>query len=86
MDNKQSNYKRWFMERYNATDQQRPEGAAPRPPRGSCRTSDEAWLLGSRDFYEKVNPYWVQQAASDKRQALRRKRQAASRKHLTKNK
>jgi len=31
--------------------QQRPEGAAP---------------LGSRDFYEKTNPYWIQQAASRK--------------------
>ena len=32
--------------------QQRPEGAAP---------------LGSRDFYEKVNPFWLDQAASRKR-------------------
>ena len=31
------------------TKQQQPSGAAP---------------LGSRDFYEKVNPYWIQQAAS----------------------
>jgi len=34
--------------------QQRPERAAP---------------LGSRAFYEKPNPYWLQQAASRKRQA-----------------
>ena len=32
--------------------QQRPERAAP---------------LGSRDFYEKVNPYWLQQAEMRKR-------------------
>jgi len=31
--------------------QQRPEGAAP---------------LGSRDFYEKVNPFWIQQAQARK--------------------
>jgi len=35
-------------------NKQRPSGAAP---------------LGSRDFYEKTNPYWIQQAASRKRQA-----------------
>ena len=32
--------------------QQRPERAAP---------------LGSRDFYEKVNPFWIQQAEMRKR-------------------
>jgi hypothetical protein len=32
--------------------QQRPEEAAP---------------LGSRDFYEKANPYWIQQAEMRKR-------------------
>ena len=32
--------------------QQRPEGAAP---------------LGSRAFYEKANPYWIQQAEMRKR-------------------
>ena len=39
--------------------QQRPEGAAP---------------LGSRDFYEKVNPFWLDQAARLKQQATSRKR------------
>ena len=33
--------------------QQRPEGAAP--------------PVGSKDFYEKVNPYWIQQAEIRKR-------------------
>jgi len=61
------------------TKQQRPHGAAPRPPRGSCRTSDEAGLLGSRAFYEKTNPYWIDRAAS-------RKQQAASNKLDKKNK
>lgn len=46
-------------------NQQRPEGAAP---------------LGSKDFYEKVNPYWLDQAARLKDQATSRKQQAASRK------
>ena len=32
-------------------NKQRPSGAAP---------------LGSRDFYEKTNPYWIQQAAGRK--------------------
>jgi hypothetical protein len=32
-------------------NKQRPSGAAP---------------LGSRAFYEKTNPYWIQQAASRK--------------------
>jgi len=36
-------------------NKQRPSGAAP--------------PVGSRDFYEKTNPYWLQQAASRKRQA-----------------
>jgi len=39
--------------------QQRPEGAAP---------------LCSRDFYEKVNPFWLDQAARLKQQATSRKR------------
>ena len=47
---------------------------APRPPRGSCRTSDEAWLLGSRAFYKKVNPFWLDQAARLEAQAASRKR------------
>jgi len=55
--------------------QQRPEGAAP---------------LGSKDFYEKVNPYWLDQGARLKHQATSRKRQAASNKRqatsLTNNK
>ena len=55
-------------------NKQRPSGAAPRPPRGSCPTSDEAWLLGSRDFYEKVNPYWLDQGARLEAQAASRKR------------
>jgi len=41
------------------TKQQRPEGAAP--------------LVGSKDFYEKVNPYWLDQATSRKRQAASNK-------------
>ena len=39
--------------------QQRPEGAAP---------------LCSRDFYEKVNPFWLAQAARLEAQAASRKR------------
>ena len=35
------------MTKLNKPNQQRPSGAAP---------------LGSRDFYEKPNPYWIQQA------------------------
>jgi len=46
------------------TKQQRPEGAAP--------------LVGSKDFYEKVNPYWLDQATSRKRQAASNKPQATS--------
>lgn len=34
--------------------------------------------LGSRDFYEKVNPYWLDQAARLEAQATSRKRQATS--------
>lgn len=34
--------------------------------------------LGSRDFYEKVNPYWLDQGARLKAQATSRKRQASS--------
>jgi len=30
--------------------------------------------VGSKDFYEKPNPYWLQQAASRKRQAASSKR------------
>jgi hypothetical protein len=45
------------------TNKQRPSGAAP---------------LGSKDFYEKVNPYWLDQGARLKHQATSRKRQAAS--------
>ena len=30
--------------------------------------------LGSRDFYEKVNPFWLDQAARLKQQAASRKR------------
>jgi len=45
-------------------NKRRPSGAAP---------------LGSRDFYEKTNPYWLDQATS-------RKRQAASNKLDKKNK
>ena len=41
------------------TKQQRPEGAAP---------------LGSKDFYEKVNPYWLDQDARLEAQAASRKR------------
>jgi len=48
-------------------NQQRPSGAAPASP-----------PVGSKDFYEKTNPYWLQQAASNKRQGSRLKRQAAS--------
>ncbi len=63
-------------------NQLRPQRAAPRPPRGSCRTSDEAWLLGSRDFYEKTNPYWIQQAAGRKRARAQGRKRAS----LTNNK
>ena len=45
------------------TNKQRPSGAAP---------------LGSKDFYEKVNPYWLDQGARLKAQATSRKRQASS--------
>ena len=45
--------------------EERPSGAAP---------------LGSRDFYEKVNPYWLDQGARLEAQATSRKRQAASNK------
>jgi len=46
--------------------QQRPERAAP--------------PVGSRDFYEKPNPYWLDQGARLEHQATSRKRQAASNK------
>ena len=36
--------------------------------------------LGSKDFYEKVNPYWLDQGARLKHQATSRKRQATSNK------
>ena len=45
------------------TNKQRPSGAAP---------------LGSRDFYEKVNPYWLDQGARLEAQATSRKQQATS--------
>ena len=45
-------------------NKQRPSGAAP--------------PVGSRDFYEKPNPYWLDQGARLKQQAASRKRQAAS--------
>ena len=48
------------------TNKQRPERAAP--------------PVGSKDFYEKVNPYWLDQGARLKHQATSRKRQAASNK------
>jgi len=44
--------------------QQRPERAAP--------------PVGSKDFYEKPNPYWLDQGARLKQQATSRKRQATS--------
>jgi len=57
-------------------NKQRPERAAP--------------PVGSRDFYEKPNPYWLDQGARLEAQAASRKRQAASNKRqatsLTKNK
>jgi hypothetical protein len=59
-----SNYQRWFMERYNATNESRDE--VPAAPAARARA------IGT------VNPYWIQQA--EKRQASRLKRQAASRK------
>jgi len=51
------------------TNKQRPSGAAP--------------PVGSKDFYEKVNPYWLDQAARRPKfsctiQATSSKRQAAS--------
>ena len=69
---------KWKLNRFTMNEdvyiEERPERAAPRPPRGSCKTSDEAWLLGSKDFYEKVNPYWVDQGARLEAQAASRKR------------
>ncbi len=47
-------------------NQQRPARAAP--------------PVGSRDFYEKPNPYWLDQGARLKAQATSRKRQATSNK------
>ena len=48
-------------------NQLRPSGAAP---------------LGSRDFYEKTNPYWIQQAAGRKRARAQGRKRAS----LTNNK
>jgi len=45
-------------------NKQRPSGAAP--------------PVGSKDFYEKPNPYWLDQGARLKQQATSRKRQATS--------
>tara|TARA_R100000541_G_scaffold41781_1_gene49188 strand:+ start:173 stop:322 length:150 start_codon:yes stop_codon:yes gene_type:complete len=42
-------------------NKQRPSGAAP---------------LGSRDFYEKVNPFWIQQAQARKPKRKRSSTQA----------
>ena len=63
-----SNYQRWFMERYNATDKSRDKG--PAAPAARTRA------IGT------VNPYWIQQA--QKRKAASLKRQAASNKRLDK--
>jgi hypothetical protein len=49
--------------------EERPSGAAP---------------LGSRDFYEKVNPYWLDQGARLEAQATSRKQQATSKRKLDK--
>ena len=65
------------------TNNQRPFGAAPRPPRASCRNSDESWLLGSRAFYEKVNSYWTDRAAD---RAANPKQSPQARKRLTNKK
>jgi hypothetical protein len=48
-------------------NKQRPSGAAP---------------LGSRDFYEKTNPYWLQQAKMRKRARAQGRKRAS----LTNNK
>ena len=80
---------KWKLNKFTMNEdvyiEERPQRAAPRPPRGSCKTSDEAWPLGSRAFYEKVNPYWLDQAARRPRfsctiQATSSKPQATSRK------
>ena len=54
-----SNYQRWFMERYNATDESRDEGPAAAAPRPR--------IIGT------VNPYWLQQAEKRKRKNASRK-------------
>ena len=54
-----SNYQRWFMERYNATNESRDEG--PAAPAARTRA------IGT------VNPYWLQQAEKRKRKSASRK-------------
>ena len=60
---------KWKLNKFTMNEdvyiEERPSGAAP---------------LGSRDFYEKVNPYWLDQGARLEAQATSRKRQAASNK------
>ena len=55
---------KWKLNRFTMNEdvyiEERPERAAP--------------PIGSKDFYEKVNPYWLDQAASRKRQATSSKR------------
>ena len=58
---------KWKLNKFTMNEdvyiEERPSGAAP---------------LGSKDFYEKVNPFWLDQGARLKHQATSRKRQAAS--------
>tara|TARA_X000001316_G_C885407_1_gene9260 strand:- start:30 stop:245 length:216 start_codon:yes stop_codon:yes gene_type:complete len=62
-------------------------GMAPEKPGASTGRSEHATPaalpappLCSKDFYQKVNPFWLDQAARLKQQATSRKRQATSRK------
>jgi hypothetical protein len=54
---------KWKLNKFTMNEdvyiEERPEGAAP---------------LGSRDFYEKVNPFWLDQGARLEAQAASRKR------------
>ena len=60
---------KWKLNKFTMNEdvyiEERPQRAAP---------------LGSRAFYEKVNPYWLDQGARLKAQATSRKRQATSHK------
>jgi len=61
---------KWKLNKFTMNEdvyiEERPERAAP--------------PVGSKDFYEKPNPYWLDQGARLEHQATSRKRQAASNK------